>query len=247
MKERPILFSAPMVRAILDGRKTQTRRVVKGYEPGFTLGVEAVPADLSAMRNDPRFHFINKCPYGQVGDQLWVRETWRVGEDVGEDWFQGAADGDLHVIYDADRQRDYLNFPVGYQWPRNAKETHNSSGTLEHWISYGPIPSIFMPRWASRIQLEITGIRVERLKEINMLDAIAEGVDWKTCPSGGQTAQSMLAQRAAQKLGMSAHYAEVIDYIGGYKKLWESINGAGSWDANPWVWVVEFKRVEVPA
>ena len=99
-----------------------------------------------------------------------------------------------------------------------------------------------MPRWASRIALEITGVRVERLNEISREDAIAEGTDWKTCPTY-QSIESFTEQRLAQKLGMACFPVLTIDYIGGYKKLWESINGPGSWDANPWVWVVEFKLI----
>jgi hypothetical protein len=194
LKERPILFSAPMVRALLAGTKTQTRRVCKpqpiadarfvgGHylpatkrNPGQEISVEA-----------PYVHIA--CPYGQRGDRLWVRETWR--RDIDK------IDGARLVQYRADdaiveAPRTYFDLP-----------------------SAGWIPSIHMPRWASRITLEVTGVRVELLQEISEADAISEGTPF---PCGG--------------------------WVGGYQKLWESIHGPGSWEANPWVWVVEFKRVE---
>jgi hypothetical protein len=98
-----------------------------------------------------------------------------------------------------------------------------------------------MPRWASRINLEIAGVRVEQLQDISEADAIAEGVEWDKCPAT-QNDVSLTAQIAASRIGMAAPYVAKIDYIGGYRRLWESINGPGSWDKNPWVWVVEFKK-----
>jgi len=173
LKERPILFSAPMVRAILDGRKTQTRRVVKP-QPN---------AD----------NWTGKCRYGQRGDRLWVRETWQ-----------------SLVIHDGLSPSD---IPVGadIQYP----------ATYDGWVSKRR-PSIHMPRWASRITLEITGIRVERLQDISENDAVAEGVEFWTPTVDVDPVPS---PRPA------------------YRLLWESINGAGSWGLNPWVFVIEFKRV----
>ena len=163
MTERPILFSAPMVRAILDRTKTQTRRVVK-LKPDYMETFLRLPNKVAC------------CPYGQPGGRLWVRETFEDCESA------------LHscVLYRAD------GGTPGTKWT----------------------PSIHMPRWASRITLEITGVRVERLQDISEEDAISEGTPF---PCGG--------------------------WVGGYQKLWESIHGPGSWDLNPWVWVVEFKRV----
>jgi hypothetical protein len=179
MKERGILFSGPMVRAILEGRKTMTRRVVKPQ-----------PVDIHGSA----FMKTIKCPYGKPGDRIWVRETFR-REDLGE-----------KVWYRADWNE------------KDAKELFiDQSG--------GWKPSIFMPRWASRITLEITNVRVERLQGISQDDAKvegADGIDW----------------------GHGRDYGGPPDYIGGFKRLWESINGPGSWTANPWVWVVEFRRVE---
>lgn len=176
MKERPILFSAPMVRALLEGRKTQTRRIVK-------LPAKDGSGDNRFVFDDAegRKRFID-CPYGEPGDRLWVRETWRPAQVDGMAWY-AATCGD---------------------------ETH------ERWK-----PSIHMPRWASRITLEITGVRVEQLQDISESDAIAEGVT----PSD---------MKAISCLDRNYH---------AYFMLWESINGSGSWDLNPWVWVIEFRRI----
>lgn len=179
MKERPILFSGEMVRAILDGRKTQTRRVVKFDWCGSANGL------LHQASFDPAY----KCPYGKVGDRLWVRETWAKLLS-GRIWYR--ADG--HSINDG-----------------------------------GWRPSIHMPRWASRITLEITGVWVERLQAIGQNDAFREGVRraadgrWFNYAPDGPTHNSAR---------------------GSFISLWESINGPGSWDANPWVWVIEFKRIQ---
>lgn len=219
MKERPILFSAPMIRAILAGNKTQTRRIVKGYEPDYSIGVKAVPSDLSAMRSDPDFHFINKCPYGQVGDQLWVREAWR--------WNDGTECGCSEFC---------THTGTGYEYRASG------AGDIDtKWK-----PSIHMPRLASRIQLEITGIRVERLNDISEADAIAEGIEnigkvidcWKNYEADHEFRDA----EGRQKAGIAFNTA-----VPSFASLWQSINGAGSWDANPWVWAISFKRVEVPA
>ncbi len=186
MKERPILFSAPMVRAILAGTKTQTRRVVKpvGDDDGFVLqdygdGWWPYRSDdgESTMKNG--MEIPHACPYGQPGDRLWVREAW--------------ADCDKLVRY-------YATDDVH---PLRKKR-----------------PSIHMPRWASRITLEITSVQVEHLQDISVADCIAEGI-----PRGGPENPDNIERRE-------------------YQTLWESINGAGSWNANPWVWVVAFKRME---
>ena len=198
MKERPILFNAEMVRAILSGQKPQTRRVVKPYEP--RLGSIAVPSDVSYL---PDFTcYRATCPYGDPGDQLWVRETWAKPTtlDPGP------------VVYRADSPdcvpRWYENVP-----PADA-------------ITWKP--SIHMFRRDSRIQLEITGVRVERLQDISEEDAHHEGVDNKLC------AESV--GRSPLKMGMATQC--------GYAYLWDKINGPGSWDTNPWVWVIEFERMK---
>jgi hypothetical protein len=178
MKERPILFSAPMVHAILAGQKTQTRRV----------------------------RFVFGCPYGQPGDRLWVRESWARDDEDGQ------------VMYRADIGRDVC----ADAWEQ---------GRIEGVPRYKWKPSIHMPRWASRILLEVTSVRVERLQDISESDALAEGVTPKWEP--GCSGRLMDAFGGFSFRPAASAYAE----------LWEQINGPGSWDTNPWVWVIEFKRV----
>jgi len=187
IRERPILFSGPMVRAILEGRKTMTRRIVK--HPPFESNDEGLLTEW-AIGNI-------KCPYGQPGDRLWVRETWINYPLAGHDGCSGP-------IYRADVDL-------------NDKCASGHGG----WK-----PSIFMPRWASRINLEITDIKVERLREISEEDAKNEGVE---CNYVGH-------MPASDNMGMYRFW---------FKDLWDHINkkrGYG-WDVNPYVWVVSFKRI----
>ena len=207
MRERPILFSSPMVRAILSGRKTQTRRVVKGQaldwlNDGFTPGFVA--------------DYQNRlCPYGQPGDRLWVREAFGIGYDDGNGglsaipWTGSDPQRDGTVVYRAD-------FNEEPDEPRRP------------WK-----PSIHMPRWASRILLEVTGVRVERLQDISEEDAAAEGIHFdRTVPFNGPW---FIEPSDPQGYLLASSC---------YEALWDQINGPGSWDANPWVWGVEFKRLE---
>lgn len=201
MKELPILFSAPMVRAILGGRKTQTRRIVKGLRPG--LGVvtkcqDGSNAPLPSVCWDIGGPII-KCPYGFPGDRLWVRETWQCSQ-VPDD----GPDQELWFAADSDGRR-----------PPDVEEEWS-------WR-----PSIHMPRWASRITLEITSVRVERLQEISEGDAKAEGC----------------APAWLDVDGERVNHGSAPTYRQGYARLWGEINGPGSWADNPWVWVIEFKRV----
>jgi hypothetical protein len=204
IKERPILFSGPMVRAILEGRKTQTRRIVKlGFGGSFgrsdTPGYDwtfrgsrrgCVHGDGSGCWQDLRHEQLLKlCPYGRIGDRLWVREHC--------------------AIQQGNRVSNPHYFAEG---PMPSLDDRHDAGLLKSK------PSIHMPRWASRISLEITGVRVERLNEITLSDVAAEGV-----PPNNEAGW---------------------DSVESFRSLWESINGAGSWAANPWVWVVEFRRLE---
>jgi len=196
MTERPILFSGEMVRAILAGTKTQTRRPVKpqpdvyqGYEatgdgdPGWCLEWPKMPEDgLFPGPAGPAFALANYCPFGAPGDRLWVRETFKDHSEI--------APEERPVLYRADDPQ-----PQDITWQ----------------------PSIHMPRWASRLTLEVTGVRVERLQEISEEDARAEGcgIDTEFCKSPPR-----------------------VDFA----STWERLYGLQSWIDNPWVWVVEFRR-----
>ena len=198
MKERPIIFNTEMVKAILEGRKTMTRRVIKpqpNKPEGTAHDWEWKPAGMLCYDDYFRSHAVNYCPYGQVGDGLWVRETWL--EDEKADSIE-AVHG--HIYYKA----DYIK-------------------TFEKTIWR---PSIFMPRWASRIDLEITDIRVERLQEISDEDMLAEG-----CASTHYTQKG------------DEVYIDAWQLINYFPKVWDSLNAKRgySWESNCWVWVISFK------
>lgn len=199
IKERPIIFSSPMVRAILDGRKTQTRRVIKE----------------KLMRGEGAH--VNNCPYGKPGDRLWVRETWS----------KAKSPMSSEVFYRADGE------PKGKQYPLSFVERES------RWR-----PSIHMPRWASRILLEVTNVRVERLHDISEEDAIAEGL--KAITKDGKTIKYGIPDRDGYP-GNDDTGWDWCDWnvspVSAYKMLWESINGQGSWDLNPFCWVIEFKVI----
>lgn len=220
MKERPVLFSAPMVRALLAGTKTQTRRVVKPQpiaDDRFSGGHYIASKKTEGAQFSVEAPYIGlACPYGQPGDRLWVRENF--APTMLDGVYQYAATGGL----------------VGTKWK----------------------PSIHMPRAACRILLEITAVRVERLKDISEADARAEGitftdygrkcghtgagwVDVGDCPAPA-TAHP---QRPGWGVEPANHEQCMHSAPAAYASLWEQINGAGSWNANPWVWVVEFRVV----
>jgi len=204
MKEHPILFSTPMVKALLEGRKTQTRRIIKpqGRAVCFDVamhkdGSDKWPRNLDA---DERYISDMNCPYGKVGDILWVRETW------GLDYFgyarpwhfkEGIKVEQRDIIYRADDEDRDKRFLLDESWK----------------------PSIFMPRAACRIRLEIIDIKVERVQNITDEDSLAEGVLMN------------------QNIFSTGELKEA------YKQLWCKINGSESWNKNPWVWVIEFKQI----
>lgn len=224
VSEKPILFSGSMVRAIMDGRKTQTRRVVKP-QPVFS-GIKSWERGHWAHKtSDDTWDYVVpvtggtywantrngpwRCPYGERGTKLWVRETWR----------PGFGDGGPAIEYPADGYRLYVSSLPQYE---------DSPGSW--WATYfndrpRSKPSIHMPRWASRITLEVVNVWVERLQYITEEDAQAEGiVRW----------ESDRLQRGDRGATQD------------FRFLWDSINakrGFG-WDANPWVWVIEFRRIE---
>jgi hypothetical protein len=215
VKERPILMSGAMVRALLDGSKTQTRRVVKPQPPAEAKDV------FTFHHPDPRTHFYGfdgealmdwaqPCPYGEAGDRLYVRETWQHSNHP-----CGPYEDDCIVFYRA----DYLDDPLGPDLERSA------DGIRRQWR-----PSIHMPRAASRIALEVTGVRVERLQDLSETDSLAEGIEASSEGFGIDSGRHFHAASARQS----------------YASLWDSLNAARGygWDANPWVWVVEFRRVE---
>ncbi|MER3188659.1 hypothetical protein ABUJ41_20295 [Salmonella enterica subsp. enterica serovar Chester] len=197
MNERGMIFNAEMVRAILEGRKTQTRRPIKWKQTRFTEIGEREDGSNWPWSEDTEkaCDYWHPCPFGAVGDRIWVRETfgWQIRRDpVG-------GTGEFRVY------RATTPDAVRYQ-------TASGEAAPMKWV-----PSIHMPRRASRITLEITDVRVERLNSITESDAEAEGVT--------DTGFGYLL-------------------VDGFRYLWKSIYGDDSWQANPWVWVIEFKRVE---
>lgn len=237
MKELPILFSAPMIRAILDGRKTMTRRIVKSQfntvwgsgcpnESTFTLmnggqrwkDAFAVHVDRQTASGHWEWLF---CPYGKPGDRLYVKETFYA-------W------GRWVTRFDPKKQRDEWHFidltlESGKQYQYAEPEGYQKSqrgGVLPTWWKR---PAIFMPRTASRITLEITGVRVERLQSIAEADALAEGI--QALPGGG--------------FGVNEPFSAENTACEAFRLLWDSINGKrASWESNAWCWVVEFNQLK---
>jgi hypothetical protein len=216
VKERPILFSAPMVRAILDDSKTQTRRIVKGVpmwgaEHDAQWHPHVLPPDSpggefswwEGPAHGPSNYFWARCPYGEPGERLWVRETWMRQE--------------RQILYRADLDDcgQCLAYGIASGCPSS---TQLRVTPKETWI-----PSIHMYRAYSRITLEVTDVRVQRLQAIGELDALAEGIP----------PNPFREESEPVELGCAKDFAD----------LWEQIHGPGSWDLNPWVWCVSFKRV----
>jgi len=216
MRERPILFSTEMVKAILESRKTQTRRVIKNYTYEDNLNSDV------------------RCPYGQVGDRLWVRETFVLESDEeyqDESFYYLVTDRPIKTIPEEGEYGSYHLIPhYRATEPEPNIVTDKQDDEFTRWR-----PSIFMPRWASRITLEITDIRVQRVQEISQSDAIAEGLIFM----GGMADNWDEAPWCA-----SLKDQEPMKYpSAAYGRLWDSINakrGYG-WDKNPWVWAISFK------
>lgn len=200
MKERGMIFNAEMVNAILSGRKTQTRRPIKWKQTRFTEIAERDDGSLWPWAEDCERggDIWFTCPFGEVGDRIWVRETFRV---------HSRATDVATLVYRANVRNSWTE-----QTHRVPVAVCNKPATPEKWT-----PSIHMPRWSSRITLEITDVRVERLNSITESDAEAEGVT-------------------------DTGFGDLL--VDGFRYLWKSIYGDDSWQANPWVWVIEFKRVE---
>lgn len=220
VKERGILFSAPMVRAILDGKKTQTRRL---YKPAKGFPYE--DGEITPTSQDKWIEW-GPCPYGAKGDRIWVREAWQ------PTFSDGPAGRQPYIAFKADPPIKFPNYGfVPGSWKDGSAEKYCEM-IYEMCGNQKWRPSIHMPRWASRITLEIVSVKVERLQDISEADAIAEGIDI----------------RVSGILQMFRDYSGPGEVFGthpiiSYASLWESINGPGSWDANPWVWVIEFRKV----
>lgn len=202
MTERGMIFNSEMVRAILDGRKTQTRRPVKFPVHDKNLGCELAGNELAGELSAG--NYLNSA-FGKPGDRIWVRETWQAIHDY--------CDENGHV----DERRYARSIPRhrGNYWHPVYEEAWGNESREDREFPWRP--SIHMPRWASRILLEITDVRVERLRSMSQDDARAEGV---------------IAASGPMEAGLA------------FRELWDSIYGEESWKANPWVWVIEFKRVE---
>lgn len=225
MKERGMIFNGEMVRAILDGRKTQTRRIIKPqpvmYEPGQSIHV-------SDMINDAL-----RCPFGAVGDRIWVREAFQ-GPLVSEELLE-----------------EYRAYPEKFENPEYCEYAADGGPRPEYCdlddnIRHGWRPSIHMPRWACRILLEITGVRVERLDKISEEDAISEGMQGVICPSCKGDPDYSTTQYDPDSLA-------AVDEIpcqscesnrSKFFALWDSIYGEANHCMGDWVWVIEFKRIE---
>ncbi|MFT3992426.1 MAG: hypothetical protein QM680_13560 [Luteolibacter sp.] len=211
MKERPILFSAPMVLAILEGRKTQTRRIVK---PQTAILTDEMARGFGIRPPETANQPVIECPHGKVGDRLWVKETWKT-DQVWDHLPPRGIPEDQPIYFCADEEATGC---VPFDWGKGR-------------------PSIFMRRWMSRITLEIASIRVERLDDITNQDAEAEGI----ISEGGHLWDCRLNHlewHPDHNCNCGGNYPSFE-----YRRLWESINGAGSWDENSWVYVIEFNRL----
>jgi hypothetical protein len=232
MMREGIIFSGPMVRAILAGRKTQTRRVIKPQpqseiNPVWIEDAEAWQWASTASRQ--------QCPYGQIGDELWVRETWAQGPPLND------GSPSCRIAYRADGRCVGIGSDgvgrslfVQHGWIQGVADT-SLCGTFVGLGRYGGKwrPSIYMPRWASRLTLRLTAVRVERLQDISEDDAIAEGVE---VSAGNIKAAELFAETRPDLLRIAPAQQA-------FCELWDSINSKRgyAWDTNPWVWVLTFE------
>lgn len=248
MRERPILYSGPMNRALNAGTKTQTRRVIGlsslrgSTTPGYiwTWRGQAPIRSVTQQARHPRgcwqdvshAQLLDLCPYGAPGDRLWVREAWglhRHGDET--DWHRGTVRG-----WSEDGVREQFEIVMRAEW--------GSNGEACFWR-----PPMFMPRWASRLTLEVTSVRVERVQSISEADARAEGLSTLT-KDGGRLWKWGIPDRDGLPGNDDDgwHWKEwETDPREAFRKLWDSINGKRegcSWSANPWVWVLGFQRVD---
>ncbi|MFU2229798.1 hypothetical protein ACM56N_02640 [Klebsiella sp. BA397-4A_EMB] len=220
MTERGMIFNAEMVRALLDVRKTQTRRPIKWKQTRFTEIGEREDGSKWPWSEDAEHacDFWHPCPFGAVGDRIWVRETFQ-GPLVHEELFE-----------------EYSAYPEKFETLEYCEYAADGGVRPEYCdlddnLRHGWRPSIHMPRWASRILLEITDVRVERLNAISEEDARAEGIIDGGCLNCGEP----------EPCGCANPEPDATD---AFAYLWQSIYGQENWNANPWVWVISFERVE---
>ncbi|HEQ3497209.1 TPA: morphogenetic protein [Raoultella ornithinolytica] len=221
MKERGMIFNGEMVRAILDGRKTQTRRPVKFPVHDKNLGCELSGNELAGELSAG--NYLNSA-FGKPGDRIWVREAYRFPASLDDVSPTGVGEMAVATGY----RKPWA--PTFYEFTGTFSDGWKGFETPPKVSDAGKLrPSIHMPRWASRILLEITDVRVERLNSISQEDAQAEGLEltgWRPTYSDPDSG------------------GEVMTPYDNFAELWSSIYGDESWQANPWVWVIEFKRVE---
>lgn len=249
MKARPILFSAPMVKALIDGRKTQTRRVLNPQPSALPLPPDMPDALNTSFRayvwNENKPAPVNlhlHCPYGSPGDLIWVRETFAITRDTldyetGSEAASWAWDQEMYGDprkYLKGEPRGGIKSTVYFRADgedANPSELYPCLGMNDKVLSKAEInwkPSIFMPRWASRLTLRIVSVRVERLNKISEQDAIAEGIEVDSC-------------------GHAIRPDDDVNWggaVGAFCELWESINGQGSWEKNPYVWCISFEVIK---
>lgn len=226
MKERGIIYSAPMVLALRAGRKTQTRRIVK-------------PAPIADTRFSGGFHVPSSkrtegaqisveapyvglaCPYGKPGDVLWTRETWMPDPPRDGTW--------SHVAFDGCKPRDMSLIPERFRAPAHCIYRATWEGSpLVGWV-----PAIHMFRWASRMAHELTQVRCQQLQDISEADAIAEGIERYAGPLRWVRYLDAVTGEAKHSTARDAYFS-----------LWEHLHGPGSVDANPWLWAMSFKEVK---
>ena len=228
MTERPIIFSAPMVRALLEGRKTQTRRILK-LQPEAADCIEAHPDhanEFSPWRGGERLHSI-VVPFAK-GDRLWVRENCRGEElDSGLDGVRYKADDVFVPIENTQR--------AGIDWLALHTYRGHRGSCVGPWV-----PSIHMPRWASRITLAVTEVRVQRLQDISRDDAMAEGIVQTWGDFMGDPPEWAVASINRHGDASGSHIYDNRTSVANFRELWSHINGPGSWDANPWVAAISF-------
>ncbi|ELM3728169.1 morphogenetic protein [Edwardsiella piscicida] len=210
MKDRPIIFNDEMIRAILSGTKTMTRRPVKDrclelFEVAASVGEchSLQFCDIADERSQP--YYREFCPFGAIGDRLWVREA-----------YQGP-------LFDYEQMEAYLEDNSKFEKQEYCEYRADGGSRPEYYdgddnLRHGWHPSIHMPRWASRITLEITDVRVERLQDITEGDARSEGVTLSN--------------------------PRILSHRDEFRQLWGDIYGCDGWRSNPWVWVIAFKRVD---